>query len=317
MYSAASEIRVEPRSLASLNYMRSHKMSFYAKLQFDNNTISIAKRPGFSMRNYTSFKYSTMALDAEECCYIAYAHKNIYEQYSTALVVYSTPYVSREQLWRLKSKSKEVQSLLGYNYVIDEDSKSRLQTLHTQRPIASPVPSTPIYSPAMSVFQTPASVYMTSPMISSGYAPWITHQPAINAVYNTPQYYADIPAPAKVNSPAVKPIGEMFDSNFGLPAAGGTTANTHRLADNGALEFFFDDDLLAGQFGLMGVTPRETASNRPEPAPRAVNNGQPETAPRPATRPPPAPHNMFAPIDQEDNGGGHYSPPTGWNFYPK
>ncbi|KAJ2061006.1 hypothetical protein GGI17_003345 [Coemansia sp. S146] len=294
-------------------------MSFYTKLQFENNMISIAKRPGFSMRNYSSFKYSTLALDGEECCYIAYAYKNIYEQYSTALVVYCTPYVSREQLWKLKNKSKEVQSLLGYNYIIDEDSKQKLEMLHTQQPIASPNPSTPIYSPAMSVFQTPASIYMSSPLISSGYAPWITHQPAVvNAGYNTPSYYyADSPAYAKVNSPAVKPIGEMFDSDFGPPVAGSTTANTHRLADNGALEFFFDDDSLAGEFGLMDITPREVASSRPEPAPRAINNAQPETASRPANRPPAAPHNMFAPYDQAENGGGPYNPPAGWDFYAR
>ncbi|KAJ2796734.1 hypothetical protein H4S07_006133, partial [Coemansia furcata] len=295
-------------------------MSFYAKLQFENNTISIAKRPGFSMRNYASFKYSTLDLDGEDCCFIAYAYKSLYEQYATALVVYSTPYANREKLWKLKNKSKEIQSLLGYNYVIDEDSLQRLETLHTQRPITSPEPETPMYSPAMSMYQTPASVYITSPLINSGYAPWISHQqPHVNSPYNTPsQQYIDASTFAKIKSPVVQSIGEMFDSNFGNDhgasvSDSGHATNKHRLAENGALEFFFDDDLIAGKFGQLGINsrlanasqsapaPRVVNNNQPGTVPRTVNNGQPGTAPRPENRPPPAPQNMFAPLDQENN----------------
>ncbi|KAJ2695352.1 hypothetical protein H4218_005261 [Coemansia sp. IMI 209128] len=324
----SNDIRVEPRSLSSLNYMRDKKMSFYAKLAFENTTLFIAKRPGFSMRNYDSFTFSTLSLDVDECCYIAYAHKDIYEQYSTALIVYCPSHVGREQLWKLKSRSKEIQSLLGYNYIIDEGNKSGLRSIHTQRPINSLESGTPIYSPEIAAYHTPASVFISSPLISSGFAQWTSPKPAaINAGLNTAlQNHQGGSTFGKIGSPAVRPIGEMFDPSFGnaigSPASTSRPANTHRLADNGALEFFFDDDFASG-FGRTKPAQSGVGSSRPEPAPRTVNTGQtaappPRPAappPRPVARPPPAPNNMFAPYDQVGSGGAQYPhAPAGWSF---
>ncbi|KAJ2001958.1 hypothetical protein H4R26_003850 [Coemansia thaxteri] len=324
MYGIGSDVKFEQRSLASLNHMRSKRMEFFVKLRLEVNTVSIAKRPGFSMANYTSFKFSTLKLAPDECCFIAYAHKSAYDQYTTALVIYSPMLSNQRNKEMLKLKSKEIQSQLGYNYVIEENDKQKIKFLYMYEPIKNPATSTPMYSPVFSNYNTPASAFIHSPISNSVCTPWAANPNmcAIASADTIPQFYADASGYYRFNSPAVQPVGEMFDMNFDSeytePETAEEATSKHRIAENGALEFFFDDldpdDLDPEDHSQQGPPPPETST-------RAVNApmNAPANAPAytPANAPMAIPQNMYSPYYQQANKGFQNSPPAGWNFSPR
>lgn len=194
------------------HHMHLNQINYYIKLKLSPmGELKIEPPKGEMLNDYDKYKFQNLSLKNTECCLIAYAGRNNYNTYVTAIIVFIPEKAYVKDAKFITNRAKNVQYMLQASHKIECNNVYRIGHINEYEPIMDTTPLTPSNMPI--AIPSPNRENWKSPQPNTFLSPY--SQPTNSS--NAPENIV-LNSPSLVNQEASMPSnnpnevnGEMFD----------------------------------------------------------------------------------------------------------